>query len=212
MFETIAATVVCCAALQPLEAAPAQQFVQADVLSVNTTSAPPLATSGEDGFQDQIAREVFRRIGVSISIEVVPGERSLRNLNSGVDDATFVRIEGIEKAYPNLVRVPEKVMDWSFVAFSTDPAITINSWEDLTGRTVAYMNGWMIFEANTTHLANTITTSNPENLFTLLKRGRTEVVLFEKWSGLHLVRQLNITGVAMHTPPLAMREMYMYVH
>lgn len=82
----------------------------ADSLSVNTTSSAPLATPRQDGYQDRLAIEIFRRLGKKITIQILPGERSLINLNQGIDDVTFVRIKGMRKIYPNVRIVPEKIM------------------------------------------------------------------------------------------------------
>ena len=184
----------------------------AETLSINTTSPPPLATSDGNGYQDRIAHEVFRRLGFDITINILPGERSLRNLDEGIDDATFVRIRGMENTYPNVVLVPEKVMDWTFVAFTSDPSFKITKWEDLSGKSIAFMNGWKIFETNAEKASDVTTTSNQENLFGLLMKGRTKIVLFEQWSGLQLINDLRLDDVMMQEPPLAVREMFMYVH
>ncbi len=184
----------------------------AETLSINTTSPPPLAKSDGNGYQDRIAHEVFRRLGFDITINILPGERSLRNLDQGIDDATLVRIRGMENTYPNVVLVPEKVMDWTFVAFISDPSLKVTKWEDLSGKSIAFMNGWKIFEANAKKASDVTTTSNPEILFGLLAKGRTKIVLFEQWSGLQLINDLRLDDVMMQEPPLAVREMFMYVH
>ena len=186
--------------------------VSAKTLFVNTTSPPPFATKNSDGYHDLIAHEAFRRVGHDISISLLPGERSLRNLNEGIDDATLVRISGLENAYPNMVMVPEKIMDFTFVAFSNLASPEIKSWADLEGRDVAFLNGWKIFEANTERTSSVIKASKALSLFSMLEKNRTEVVLFEKWAGLKLVQDMKLENIVMHDRPLAVREMFMYVH
>ena len=65
---------------------------------VNTTSGPPFANTDQTGFHDLLTKEAFKRIGLDVEIVWLPGERSLINLNSGLDDATVVRIAGLEKS------------------------------------------------------------------------------------------------------------------
>ncbi len=184
----------------------------AETLSVNTTSSAPLATSRQDGYHDLIAIELFKRVGRDITIQILPGERSLINLDNGIDDATFVRIRGMEKSYSNIRMVPEKIMDWKFVAFAIDPIVTVKEWTDLKCCSVAFINGWKIFEQNVQDAKFVTKVSNPSQLFDLLAAGRADVVLFEKWSGLNIIRERGMTQVRELSPPLSIEEMFLYVH
>ena len=183
-----------------------------DIFSINTTSSAPLATPQQDGYHDKIAIELFRRLDKKVRIRFLPGERSLINLNQGIDDATFVRIAGLRKSYPNVRIVPEKIMDFTFVAFSKNPTIVLNGWEDLKPYSVAYINGWKIFEQNVKGPKFLTRVSGPSLLFGLLKRERAEILLFNKWSGLYIARQEGMTEVRLLMPLLAIREMFVYVH
>jgi len=171
-----------------------------------------IATARQDGYQDRLAIEIFRRLGKKITIQILPGERSLINLNQGIDDATFVRIKGIRKTYPNVRMVPEKIMDWVFVAFAKNPTIELSGWNDLKPYSVAFMNGWKIFETNVKDVKFITKVGSPPSLFGLIDKGRAEVVLFEKWSGLQIVNEQRMKEVRELSPPLATREMFMYVH
>lgn len=184
----------------------------AETIRVNTTSGPPLATPTQDGFQDLIAKEVFRRVGQDAEIHILPGERSLINLNQGIDDVTFVRIKGLERVYPNIRMVPEKVMDWMFVGFKKLPNTVISDWRGLKPYSVAYMNGWKIFEENVKHAKFITKVGSPQILFYMLENDRADIILYEKWSGLKVIRDRNWTHVRKIEPPLAVREMFMYVH
>jgi polar amino acid transport system substrate-binding protein len=200
----IAAALICVAQVPPSSAA--------QTLSVNTTSSAPLAVPRQDGYHDLIAIEMFKRIGKSITIQILPGERSLLNLDQGIDDATLVRIRGIENAYPNVRMVPEKIMDMEFVAFTIDPNVEVKEWADLRSYSVAFINGWKIFEQNTRNAAFVTKVNGPSQLFDLLALGRADVILFEKWMGLHIVDVRGMTQVRNLSPPLATKEMFMYVH
>ncbi len=49
-------------------------------------------------------------------------------------------------------------------------------------------------------------------LFTLLKKRRTDIVLYEKLAGLGLVARHGLDGVYPLSPPLAVKPMYLYLH
>ena len=192
-----------------LLAAPAESK---DFFVVNTTSGPPLANEERTGFQDLLTLEAVRRIGLQAEIVWLPGERSLLNLDQGIDDATMVRIAGLERRYPNLRRVPEPVMPWEFVAFARNVEFETKDWSSLRGYNVAFINGWKILEANVTDAQSLTKVRDTDQLFNLLLNDRADVIIYEKWEGLHVIASRGLDDVKVLQPPLASPEMYMYVH
>ncbi len=79
------------------------------VLVLNNTDGPPYSTPEGDGFIDLVGGEVFRRAGLALKTVKLPAERGLINANAGIEDGDLSRIAGLERDYPNLVRVPEKI-------------------------------------------------------------------------------------------------------
>ncbi len=183
-----------------------------DKLLLNTATLAPFRTQDRTGFLDLVVAEAFRRIGVEA--EVVYSKASARALqlaNEGMDDGAAMRIKGIDSKYPNLIRVPEKVVDNSFAAFSLDQTLQTEGWDSLEPYIVGHIIGWRIFENNLRGHANVTTVKTPEQLFALLERDRIDIALFDRWQGLWRaqVRGLEVT---VHEPPLATREMFMYLH
>ena len=100
-------------------------------LILNTANEPPNSTERLDGIADRAVREAFRRIGREVTLVRLPSERALLNANDGVDDGNYARVEGLEAEYKNLVRVPEPVTRFEFVAFSRGPRPAGGAWADL---------------------------------------------------------------------------------
>lgn len=197
-------TLLCCLLGSPLYAA--------NVLIINTTGKPPLNTPQRSGFMDLVTAEALRRIGYQLQTVQLPAERGLANSNAGIDDGEMSRIAGLEKLYPNLVRVPEKIMDWEFNAF-TNKTIHINSrWADLSPYAVAYINGWKILEKNVPEEAEITRVKNPRQLFALLQKDRTDFILYERWGGLNIIQKQKLQNVRIIMPPLAVKDMYIYLH
>jgi hypothetical protein len=70
-------------------------------LHLVTVALPPLAPhAGQPGFADAVAREAFRRVGVDIEVSVLPGDRALMNVNTGLDDGDLLRTPAVEKGLP----------------------------------------------------------------------------------------------------------------
>jgi polar amino acid transport system substrate-binding protein len=187
-------------------------LAQAQTLSLVTAALPPLAPSAQEpGYMTRIAREAFGRLGLGVEVTALPGERALINANAGLDDGDLLRIPGLEQEYPNLVRVPEKVMDFEFVAYTRDPAIRIQSIADLKPYTVAYATGWKFYEASVTEAADITRVRDLPELFLLLKAGRVEVVLADRWQGRWAARAVGVE-VILQQPPFRVSDMYIYLH
>ena len=181
------------------------------VLVLNDTNAPPYTAPDQSGFLDAVAGEAFRRAGIELKLVKLPAERALRIANAGIGDGDMVRIAGLEAQYPNLVRVPEKLLDWTFSAFSKDASIPAR-WNVIRQRQVGHIKGWKIYEEQLAGAPHVISVDDAAQLFRLLELDRIEVALYARWLGDALVRQQDINGVHVLEPPLATREMFIYLH
>jgi len=180
------------------------------VAALFTNEAPFTAPDGS-GFLDAVAGEAFRRAGVKLRLVKLPAERALINANLGIGDGDLTRIAGLETQYPNLVHVPEKLVDYSFTAFSTDATIPAR-WDAIRARPAGYIKGWKIYEQKLAGAAHIIETEDAGQLFRLLSLGRIDVALYERWLGVALMRQQGIKGVRALEPALTTREMFIYLH
>lgn len=190
--------------------APAQA---ADKLVLTSGVLAPYTTPDRKGFLDQLMAAVFREVGVQAELLIYPTatERGMLNANEGVDDGLAMRIAGLEKQYPNLIRVPEEVIVNDFVAITTQHRFPTSNWDSLSPYIVTYIIGWKVFEANVPKGKELTLVRDAEQLFTLLDRGRADVALYERWQGLEQTRVMGIKVQVME-PPLVRTKMYMYLH
>lgn len=180
-------------------------------LTMATTVSPPLSEPGQDGMLDLIVKGAFARAGVEVALQQLPSERGLVMADAGQVDGDANRISGLETAYPNLLRVPECNMIYEFTAFALRPDVSVRHWDDLRHYTVAYIIGWKIYDENV-RASSTVKVATPENLFALLRAGRVDVVLYYRLGGLYYARKLGLANLRPLDPPLATREMYMYLN
>ena len=181
------------------------------VLVLNEANAPPYTNAERTGFFDVVAIEAFRRAHLELRLEKLPAERALLLSNSGVSDGELNRLAGIETQYPNLIRVPEKLGDWYFAAFSKDASIPGNI-DAIRGRTVGLIRGWKIYESALAGAKDVITVDDPDQLFRLLQLDRIEVALYERLMGLAYIKEHAINGVRDLEPPLVTRETFIHLH
>ena len=183
-----------------------------DVLTLNTTTKPPLSTPDQQGFLDKVATNALSRIGLKLKIMSLPAERALIDANAGVLDGELARVPGIEKTYGNLLFVPENLMDVEFTIFSIKHSDIKPGWEALNNTSVAFLNGWKILEQNVPKTAEITKVNSPSQLFNLLKLNRVDYIIYEKWGGLALAKSMKIENVNALSPPLAVRHLHMYLH
>ncbi len=181
-------------------------------LTLNTTGSPPLNTPKQTGFMDLIATEAFHRIGITLKTIKLPAERGLINANVGIVDGEMSRIKGLEKLYPNLIRVPEKIMDWDFVGFSQKDIDLTHGWSSLPPYSVSFINGWKILEKDIPKRVDITKVRTPEQLFSILYKKRTDLILYERWGGLLYIKNKHFKSIKILSPPLATKEMFIYLH
>ena len=181
------------------------------VLVLNEANALPYSNTQRTGFFDAVAIEAFRRARLDLRLAKLPAERALRLSNDGVADGELNRLSGIETQYPNLIRVPEKLGDWHFAAFSKDASIAGN-FKAIHGRTVGLVRGWKIYERALAGAKDVIAADDADQLFRLLQHDRIEVALYERLMGLAHIKEHGINGVRVVEPPFFTRETFIYLH
>lgn len=185
----------------------------ADKIVLSSGVLEPYTTPDRRGFLDQLIKAVFHEIGLEGELLIYPTatERGMLNANEGVDDGLAMRVAGLEKQYPNLIRVPEEVAVNDFVAITAGPRFVADGWDALKPYVVSYIIGWKVFEYNVPQGKEITLVRDADQLFGLLARGRADVALYERWQGLAKTRAMGIK-VQVLEPPLVRTKMYMYLH
>lgn len=184
----------------------------AQPLVLNTAHSAPRSRPDATGYEDRIVAEAFRRIGLDLRIVHLSSERALQNANLGIDDGNFARVSGLAAQYPNLIMVPEPVDEFVFTAFTRNPALQVQGWEDLKPCSVGLITGWKIVEAKTQDVRSVTRVKDEEALFAMLDRNRADMVVVDLLLGQEVIRRMGYQGVRALAPPLERRDMYIYLH
>lgn len=181
-------------------------------LVLNTAATPLFGNSTQSGFIDKIEKEALQQLGYRLETVRLPAERGLQNANAGIIDGESIRIAGLEKSYPNLIKVDEKIMDWEFVVFTKQHIEITNGWDSLKPYVVSIVNGWKILEKNIPKESGLTTVKSVSQLFTLLEKDRTDLIIYERLGGLAIILEKQYSTIHAIDPPLETRAMYMYLH
>jgi len=182
------------------------------ILVLNSSVIDPLSNDKQTGFVDSVVKEALNRIGYDLESVRLPAERALLNANAGIDDGDLLRIAGLQEIYPNLIQVPEKIMDMEFVAFTRRASFPISGWQSLKPCSVAIITGWKILEQYITETVELTKVKNADLLFKLLLKDRTDVIVYSRWLGLAYIKQHKLKSIKILEPPLGRRTMYVYLH
>lgn len=184
----------------------------ANPLYLNTGTREPYTTPERTGFLDRMVEALFERAGRPAQVVVYDAsKRALVNADQGLDDGAAMRVKTLNQTYTNLLRVPEKLIDNDFVAYSLNQDFTTPDFAALGPYTVGHILGWKVFEGRLNHVKAKTTAKGPEQLFGLLRANRVDVVLYERWQGLWRGRRMNLR-LKVHEPPLASHEMFIFLH
>jgi polar amino acid transport system substrate-binding protein len=182
-----------------------------ETLMISTSYQNLLSNENGTGMLDRILIEAFRRMGIKAEIVYNPTERSLVDVNAGLLDGEINRIKGMETSFPNLVRVPEPNMVMRFVAFAKHD-FPINGWESIRDKYIGLVRGWKILERNTQGFPKVTRTPTEVELFRMLDKNRLDLALYSLITGYAACNELGYSSIRHLEPPLASREMFLYLH
>ena len=132
----------------------------------------------------KVMLEAYRRLGMEIDIVSMPGERTLVSANAGETDGELYRRAGIEKSYPNLVMVPVPVASYEVVAFvPRHSVVAVSGWASLRALRIGFVKGIKVIEENTLGM-QVLSVASLQQAFAMLDKGRIDVVLSNRISGL----------------------------
>ncbi|MBT9568784.1 MAG: transporter substrate-binding domain-containing protein [Thiobacillus sp.] len=192
--------------------APSAHAANEPTLVLNDANSAPFTNEAGTGLVDIVATEAFRRAGLKLKLVQLPAERALINANAGIEDGEISRVAGIEKAYPNLIPVPEKLVDHHFVAFTRDTSLKHASWDSLRPYSVGFIRGYKIVERNIPPGTQTLTANNAEQLMTMLDKGRVDIAIYRRWEGEALAQKMGLRNLRILEPSLAETGIYIYLH
>lgn len=158
-----------------------------------------------------ILREAYKQLDIDLQLENLPGLRALKSANDGETDGSLIRIKGIDKEYPNLHIIPLSFVSVDFVVFTKKRPFKISGWESLKKYTISYLRGTKIIETKTKGMKSQPVNSL-ESAFSMLTRGRADIVVETHYMGLITLNKLKLKNIKVLEPPLEIIPLYHYLN
>lgn len=157
-----------------------------------------------------VLREAYRRIGIDLATDPFPRERSIVTADSGQTDGDLIRVAGIESLYPNLVQVPEPVMYFDIVAFTTGLRFKVDGWEALRPYSLCILRGMKVAEQRTEGMQRMFANTNDQAIL-MLRSNRCEVAVLghEVWPD---IDRLKAGPLRALEPPIVSVPLFHYLH
>ena len=186
------------------------------VLSPHLQAQPYHFVSIEHLAEQEIGRivlpQVYRGLGIEISISPLPGKRAQLELTSGRKDGEIMRIWSYGVENPKLIRVPTPYYHLETMAFfKRDEEIHIPGKMALSDFKLVKVRG-VKHTNNITHGMPRVTdVSSTEEMFVLLAQGLADVALTNTLDGQLQLKRMRINNITRLSAPLAKLALYHYL-
>ncbi len=146
---------------------------------------------------DRLLYTAFQRIGYTITMDASPMTYAIQMANSGERDGLASQVAGIEKTFPNLVMVPEQLLEVSFPIFARkDFNRTIDKWSDLSNLRIGHIfQKTYIINHLPKDIAGTIQRETFYELNLALERGECDVIINSSTFDIELIVSENVKRI-----------------
>lgn len=156
--------------------------------------------------------KAYKLLGYQMLLIVLPLERSAHESNKGqILDAELSRTAEAAEMLPNMLRVEVPIGHIRITAFSRNPAIMINNWQDLSAWRVDVLRGIYLAKVNMQGIKYTEVNSTTQAIQRLLS-GRTDVAVVLGDETEWLLKHYADHGIYAIQPDLAKTQIFHYVH
>ncbi|AAZ26571.1 substrate-binding periplasmic protein [Colwellia psychrerythraea] len=160
-----------------------------------------------------VLKQIYKNIGINITISPLPGNRAQHFANTGINDGEIMRIWTYGDENPNTIRVPTPyyyLETMPFVLKSSKISILLK--EDLAKYRLTKIRGVKHTNNITKGLTNIYEMSSTDDMFKLLLSGKVDVLLTNTLDGNLALERLGLRNVASMEKPLVRLSLYHYIH
>ncbi|NDV25249.1 ABC transporter substrate-binding protein [Desulfovibrio sp. JC010] len=186
--------------------------------SVNAHAAEELIISGKNSTLihacAEVLKEAYEEMGIEIEPKYYPILRAVKTANSGHVDGEIAKIEGMEKQYPNLIRVPVPIYYTEAVVLTKNTNIKVSGWKSLAPYRLGILRGVHVLEeglkkGDCTKFA---TCKNNAHMLKMIEADRIQAGVISKVAAMEALKNSNSTDVIILEPPVETTPLYHYLN
>lgn len=161
-----------------------------------------------------VLAEAYRKLGIEIQIQRMPGLRSLIYANEGLTDGELFRAEGIEQDYVNLVRIKVPINTVDVVVVTKDVSFEVSDWQSLKPYHIGVQSGITFIESNISKIEGlkVARVKSSSQLLRMLENDRIDVVIAPRVSTILSLADLKLNNINILEPPLQILPLYHYLN
>jgi polar amino acid transport system substrate-binding protein len=160
---------------------------------------------------EQILREAYAMIGITIETKELPPKRYQFMANQGLYNGIVFGGGGIDKKFTNLVKIPVPLGYDEIVVFAKKTMITVKDWRSLAPYSIGVLIGMPEIERNLKGM-NIQPVATPQQLFLKLQNERTDVVVFPKIFGFKIIKKMKLPSIHILPGILDRIGLYHYLY
>ncbi|KZE24987.1 polar amino acid transport system substrate-binding protein [Crenobacter luteus] len=157
----------------------------------------------------------YAKLGRRVEFVVLPGERALRATLAGATDGELMRVAGLEREHPQLVRVPVALaaMQARIYARRGSTFRADAGWEALRPYAFAYARGTRLIAERVAGMHGASPVDSVDQAFAMLAAHRVDLVVAERGDGEAKLRRLGLAQrVVVVAPALETVPLYHYLN
>ena len=158
-----------------------------------------------------VMTEAYAELGIAVEFHRYSASEALALSNAGKVDAELQRIDGINKHYLNLVKVPIPINIIQGAVFSKKYRFPVSGWHSLRPYRIGIVRGILFAEQQTIGMNRTVFDSY-EALLTALNAETIDVGVMPRIGGLAAIQSLQQEGIYEMEGVLETLFLYHYVH
>jgi ABC-type amino acid transport substrate-binding protein len=179
-------------------------------------TAPPLRLSSTDAdattlVSALVLQEAYAALGRNFVLRAYPPALALRATNDGQVDGALHRIAGLERNFPDLLRVPVAINRTEPIAVVKRRDIRIEDWSSLGNYRVGIVRSIVVYEQRTAGMDVT-RLENLDQLLGMLDRNRLDVVVDDRLDVLEALRNPAFRDLRAQDEPIEAIPLYHYLH
>jgi len=158
-----------------------------------------------------ILKEAYKRAEIKMTVERLPGVRSIVEANNGTSDGEVVRLQRVLSRYKNLRMVPEYIVQADASIASKIQNIKVTGWETVKKYSAATVRGYRSIERRLKDQEHVLA-SNVKSALKLVELDRVKILVLSRFDILRGLKGTGYKDIKIIEPPISSVRLFHMVN